>query len=182
MVAGKLITAEELSQLPDDGCRYELSQGVLVAMPPAGGWHGENSSEISWHLSSFIRPRALGRVYVSETGFVLARDPDVVRAPDVAFVANDRLPPARDREGYLPLAPDLAIEVVSPHDRQSDVMDKVLEYLDAGTRLVWVVEPRRRTVTVWTPDRTARILTEDDELDGGDVLPGFRLSIADIFR
>jgi Uma2 family endonuclease len=178
----KLMTAEELERLPDDGRRYELVRGVLVEMTPAGGWHGENSSEISWHINSFVRPRGLGRVYVSETGFVLARDPDIVRAPDVAFVASDRLPPVRDREGYLPLAPDLAVEVVSPYDRQSDVTDKLLEYLDAGTRLIWVVEPRRRTVTVWTPDRTARILAESDELDGGEVLPGFRLSIAEIFR
>jgi Uma2 family endonuclease len=176
------MTAEELGCLPDTGMRYELVRGVLVEMTPAGGWHGERAIQIAGPLWSFVYPRNLGQVYIAETGFVLATNPDVVRASDVAFVRSERLPPHDERKGYLPFAPDLAVEVVSPNDRQSDVMDKVLEYLDGGTQLVWVVEPHRRVVTVWTPDRTAHILTDGDELDGGDVLPGFRLSVADIFR
>lgn len=178
----KLMTAEDLFALSNDDRRYELVRGVLVEMAPAGGWQGEYSFRVSLNLGIFVEPRGLGQVYVSETGFILARDPDIVRAPDVAFVSAGRLPPVRDREGYLPLAPDLAVEVVSQWDRARDAMDKVLEYLEAGVRLVWVVEPRRRTVTVWTPDRTARVLTETDELDGGKVLPGFRLAVAEVFR
>jgi Uma2 family endonuclease len=176
------MTAEQLAELPDDGRHYELVRGVLVAVAPAGGRQGENAGQIAGHLWLFAEPRGLGRIYIAETGFILARDPDIVRAPDVSFVRAERLPPLDRREGFLELAPDLAVEVVSPSDRARDVMDKVIEYLDAGVRLVWIVEPRRRIVTIWTPDRTARILTEADELDGGDVLPGFRLPVAQIFR
>jgi Uma2 family endonuclease len=180
-VTTKLMTAEELAQLPVDGRHYELVRGAVVEVTPAGGRQGENAGQIAGHLWVFVQSHGLGRIYVAETGYVLARNPDIVRAPDVSFVRADRLPPEQEREGFLELAPDLVVEVVSPNDRMRDVADKVLEYLDAGVRLVWVVEPRRRTVTVWTPDRRARILTEPDELDGGDVLPGFRLPLVEIF-
>jgi Uma2 family endonuclease len=177
----KLMTAEELFELPDDGRKYELVRGELVEMTPPGGWHGQKTLQIGARLLVHVEPRDLGRVY-AEAGFILARDPDIVRAPDVAFVRADRVPSARDELGYVPVAPDLAIEIVSPNDRASDVLDKVLEYLEHGVRLVWVVDRKRRTVTVWTPDRVARLLGEGDALDGGDVIPGFRLPVADIFR
>lgn len=181
MTTTKLLTADEFFEMEDDGCKYELVQGVLVPMTPPGGWHGEVSGELTWHIRNYLAEHPIGRVYV-ETTFRLAQDPDTVRAPDVAFVRADRLPPPEARERYLPRAPDLAIEVLSPSDRAGDVTEKVIEYLDAGTRLVWVVHPRRRTVTVYFPDRTARVLREGDDLDGGDALPGFRLAVADIFR
>src|SRR5687768_11750627 len=129
-----LMTAEDLAQLPVDGHHYELVRGALVEVTPAGGRQGENAGQIAGHLWVFVQPRGLGRIYVAETGYVLARNPDIVRAPDVSFVRADRLPPEQEREGYLELAPDLVVEVVSPTDRMRDINDKVLEYLDAGVR------------------------------------------------
>ncbi len=181
MASTKLLTADEFFEMEDDGNIYELVRGELVRMTPPGGWHGEVTIEISWHIRTYLAQNPIGRVY-AETTFLLARDPDIVRAPDVAFVRADRLPPEEEREKYLPLAPDLAVEVVSPGDRAGEINDKVMDYLDAGTRMVWVVHRRRRTITVFNPDRTARVLRESDELDGGDVLPGFRLAVAEIFR
>jgi Uma2 family endonuclease len=182
MTATEPMTAEQLLELEDDGFLYELVRGELVRMTPPGGEHGEVAGEAYWHLRNYIARNPIGRVYAAETGFLLARDPDLVRAPDAAFVRGERLPPREARKGYLPLAPDLAVEVVSPTDRAKDVHAKVMDFLDAGTRLVWVIEPERRTVTVYRSDRTSRVLREDEELDGEDVLPGLRLLVADIFR
>lgn len=182
MAATKLLKAEDLYEIEaEDGCTYELVRGELVRVTPPGGWHGEVSVETTWHLRTYLSDHPIGRMY-TETGFILARDPDIVRGPDVAFVREERLPPPEERGGFLPLAPDLAVEVISPWDRSAEVHEKVLEYLAAGTRLVWVVHPRGRTVTVYRPDGSARVLREGDELDGEDVLPGFRLPVAAIFR
>ena len=182
MTATKPMTAEELAALPDDGYRYELVRGELVRMAPAGGWHGQIGMRFGRYIGVYVDEQKLGAVFNAETGFFFARDPDVVRAPDVAFVRTSRLPPEEDRWGYLPLAPDLAVEVVSPSDAMTDVLDKVLAYLEAGTQMVVVVLPRRQVLQVYGPDRTARVLGLDDIFDGGDVLPGFRLPVAAIFR
>lgn len=172
-------TAEQLERRRDNGHRYDLIQGELYRMSPAGARHGEVAALLAMHLGAFVLPRGLGRVYGAETGFRLADD--TVLGPDVAFVAANRLPPIEQRVGFLRLAPDLVAEIVSPSDRARYVSDKVLAYLDAGVRLVWLVEPRRRVVSVYGADRTARLLGEGDSLDGGEVLPGFRLSLADLF-
>ena len=113
--------------------------------------------------------------------FILRRHPDLLRVPDVAFVSWDRLPDRRRPEGFLPIAPDLAAEVVSPHNRADDINEKVHDYLEAGTRLVWVLWPRRRMITVYELDKDLRELGPDDFLDGGDVLPGFRVRVAKLF-
>lgn len=173
-------TADALEQLEDDGCRYDLIRGELYQMAPAGGEHGAISAEIAYHISSFVRPRSLGPVYAAETGFRLADD--TVLAPDAAFVRAERLPPLAERRGFLRVVPDLVVEVVSPSDRARYVSDKVLEYLEAGVRLVWLVEPIRQTVTVYAADRTARVLRVGDTLDGGEVLPGFSLPLAELFQ
>ena len=181
MATTKPMTAEELFELEDDGYQYELVHGELIRMPPPGPRHGEVAGEVYWQLRNYLIQNPIGRVYM-EVGFLLSRDPDLVRAPDVSFVRADRLPPETERDRYYPFAPDLAVEVVSPSDRTSATLDKVMDYLDAGTPLVWVIHPGRRIVTVYYPDRTARVLGQGDELDGGDVLPGFRLPVAEIFR
>ena len=182
MSTTKLMTAEDLWNLPDDGKKYELTHGILVEIMPPGGEHGEISTELLWHLRTYLAQHPIGRAYVGDTGFILARNPDIVRGPDVAFVRAERLPPRDQRTGYLPLAPDLAVEVVSPSDRWRKVLEKVSDYLDAGTPLVWVVLPARRLVNVYRADGTVQTLREGDSLDGEDVLPGFRLPVADIFR
>jgi Uma2 family endonuclease len=176
-----LVTAEALFDMPDNGGRTELVRGELREMSPGSPWSSEVGILIAAALIGHVRPRRLGSVFGDEAGFILARNPDTVRAPDVAFVRADRLPPPAQREFFLALAPDLVVEVLSPTDRAHDVHDKIHEYLEAGVRLVWLVDPRARRVTVCLPDRTTRTLGASDVLDGGDVLPGFQLTLADLF-
>ena len=182
MATTKLMTAEELEQMPDDGFRYDLVRGVLIRMAPAARRPARIELRVGHYLYTFVDEHQLGEVYGAEAGFILARDPDIVRAPDVSFVRAERLTPDLDEDKFLPFPPDLAVEIVSPSDRARDVHDKVIDYLDAGVPLMWVIHPQRRTVTVYTSNRTARVLREGDELDGGAVLPGFRLPVAEIFR
>lgn len=123
----------------------------------------------------------MGAGVVIAAGFILAVDPPTVRGPDVAFISSDRLPDGPLPDGFWPLAPDLAVEVVSPSNSAAHMQEKVLQYLDTGSREVWVIQPATRTVEVWRPDTSMRIVREDGTLDGGDVIPGFRLAIADLF-
>ena len=177
----KLMTAEELLNMPEDGYRYELIRGVLKKMAPAGHTHGKRGNRVNHNLSTHVYSNGLGEVYLAETGFILETDPDHVRAPDVAFVRQERVEEAGDGDGYFPGAPDLAVEVISPSDRYSDVAEKTQEWLNAGTLIVVVVNSRDRTVNVHTPDAVIT-LNESDTLDGGDVVPGWHLPIADIFE
>ena len=175
------MTAEELAALPDDGYRYELVAGEVRRMPPAGFEHGGVAMELGSRLATFVRDHGLGQVVAAETGFLLGRDPDTVRAPDAAFVRADRIPPPAQRRGFPPLAPDLVVEIVSPSDRPGQVAEKVAEWLRAGCRLVWVVYPTERLVEVHREDGTAAFLRGDDALDGGDVVPGFTLPLPTLF-
>ena len=178
----KLMTAEELAALPDDGYQYELVRGVLVKMPPPGFEHGEIVGETFGWLREFVRAHGLGRVVTADAGFRLEEDPDTVRGPDIAFVRADRLPPPDQRVGYLAIPPDLVVEVVSRSQSEGDVATKVADYLRAGVPLVWTVFPRRRGVAIHRAGRAPQELAIGDELDGEDVLPGFRLPVAAIFR
>jgi Uma2 family endonuclease len=128
----------------------------------------------------FVEMHDLGEAHGADAGYILRRNPDTVRAPDASFVRKERLVDLDD-EGYLPLAPDLAVEVVSPSNTVNEMSKKVHEYLEAGTSIVWVVEPLRRQVTVYTPGPVVLIYRDGDTLDGGDVLPGFTLSVTYIF-
>jgi Uma2 family endonuclease len=175
----KLLTAEDLAQLADDGWRYDLIEGELFRMPPTGGDHGYVGSELHGYIWNHVRRDHLGRVYCAETGFYLTRNPDTVLGPDIAFVRADRAP--ERNPGYLDLAPDLAVEIRSPTDRKAYVDHKVDLYLSGGVRLLWYVDPRRQTVSVYRPGRAPTTLGIGDELDGEGVLPGFRLAIADVF-
>lgn len=182
MTVKQRLTAEQLWALPEvPGTRYELVAGALVEMPGAGGIHGLLVKVLLRLLDAFVLSRELGEVFADGVGYVIARDPDVVRIPDVSFIARARLPAGGVPEGFIPGAPDLAVEVVSPGDRAEEVHGKLREYLDAGARLVWVVWPRHRAVTVYTPDGRARELRAGEALDGGAVLPGFRAPVADLF-
>ncbi len=173
-------TIDDLAAIEEPG-RYDLIRGELLKMPPAGGNHGIYGMSLGSRLWIWARETGAGAVFNAETGFVLSRDPDVVLSPDAAFVSMDRLPPEHERTGFMPLAPDVAVEIVSPSDRSSDIDAKVAEYLRAGTRLVLVVQPTLRSIAVWTPDLRARVYGEAEEIDFGDVLPGFRLRVADVF-
>ena len=181
-VTHKPVTAEELLRMPYDGLRSELVRGEVRRMAPAGNVHGRLAMKIGWPLAQHVEAQDLGVVYAAETGFKIASDPDTVRAPDVAFVSRERAEAAGEVEGYWSGAPDLAVEVISPNDTYSEVEEKVADWLRAGTRMVAVVNPRGRTVTLRTSEKDITVLTEEDTLDGGEVVPGWRLPVAAVFR
>ena len=175
-----LMTAEELFNMPDDGYRYELVRGELRKMAPASDQHSWIAMDMGTSLNNHVKANNLGRVFGADAGFFLERDPDHVLAPDVGFVRHERIEAIGMQRRYWPEAPDLAVEVISPNDRYTEVNEKVADYLAAGTRMVVVVNPRNRTVNVHTPDNTVT-LTMGDTLDGGDVVPGWQMPVADIF-
>lgn len=180
-IARKLLTAEDLLRLPDDGRRHELIAGELRTMAPAGEEHGGIALTIGADLNRHVRAHKLGLVVGAETGFLLATDPDLVRAPDAAFVARERVRATGVVPGYRQGAPDLAIEVVSPHDLYTEVEEKVETWLAHGARLVIVVDPRRRTVRVQRSLTEVRHLTVEDTLEGEDVVPGWALPVRELF-
>ena len=176
-------TAEELLRMPGDS-RYELIKGELREMPPAGGEHGAVAMDIGTSLNNHVKANKLGRVFTAETGFVISSDPDTVRAPDAAFVKRERVEKAGRVTGYWPGAPDLAVEVVSPNDTYAQVTEKSLAWLEAGTLMVLVLDPgeARRTVTVYRSAEDIRVLSEGDTIDGADVVPGWKLPVAELFE
>jgi Uma2 family endonuclease len=179
--ATQLMTADDLWRLPNDGMRHELVKGVLHTMPPAGFEHGVVGINLSTPLDQHVRANRLGIVVAAETGFLIATNPDTVRAPAVGFVRQDRIQATGIPRRYWPGAPDLAVEVVSPSDTVFAVDDKVQEWLTAGARLVWVVNPRQRTVTVHRAGGAPTILTVSDVLDGEQVVPGFSMRVSELF-
>jgi Uma2 family endonuclease len=180
-VAERPITADELLMRPDDGFRHELIKGELTTMAPAGFQHGVLAGGIHTSLGEHVRKEGLGVVLAAETGFKIGSNPDTVRAPDVAFVSREHFERVGPTAKFWPGAPDLAVEVLSPGDTYSEVQDKVFDWLKAGTRMVAVVDPRKRVVTVYRSPAEIRVLTGDDMLDGGDVVPGWRLPLSALF-
>jgi len=180
-LTGKRMTAEELWRLPDDGMRHELIYGELTTMSPAGSEHGRVAMRFGARLDVFVERQQLGRVYAAETGFFLARNPDLVRAPDAAFVRQERLAAVEEATGYFPGAPDLAVAVVSPSDRPTEIEEKVATWLSYGTRMVVVVYPRSRTARNYRPGAPPRELGEADSIDSADVVPGWVLPLRELF-
>lgn len=181
MGATTLLTAEQLLRMPKDGRRYELVAGEVRTMTPTGWRHGAILISLGELLKRHVRENRLGLVIGGDPGFLLARDPDTVLAPDLAFIRGNRLASQSLKEAFWQGAPDLAVEVVSPGDTVSEVDEKARAWLDAGTAFVWVVNPAWRTVTVYRPAADPETLTETDDLDAPDVLPGFRCRVADLF-
>lgn len=175
------MTADELFEMEEDEYRYELIRGRLKRMAPTGGDHSLIGTGLAARLWLHARTNEYGNVYGADVGFVFARDPDTVLSPDAAFLRRDRVPSEEEHKRFLPVIPDLAVEVISPSDRLPQVREKVEYYIESGVRLVWVVNPRDRTVTVYSPDHPPHTLNQDDELDGGEVLPDFRLTVGEIF-
>ncbi|MEA2711352.1 MAG: hypothetical protein QOF78_3953 [Phycisphaerales bacterium] len=174
------ITAEDLWNMPGDQ-RRELVRGELRTMAPAGFEHGAIITNLAFLLTKHVREHKLGFVLGAETGYVLARNPDVVRGADVSFVRAERVPESGPTVRFFEGAPDLAVEVISPSDSLEELEEKVGDYLDAGTRLVWVVNPRTRTIAVHRSTREPQVLRENDALDGEDVIPGFRCQVTEAF-
>jgi Uma2 family endonuclease len=172
-------TAEQLLQAAGLG-RSELVRGELVMMSPAGFEHGRIALVIGRLMGNFVSKHAMGVVVGAETGFQIAHDPDTVRAPDVAFVRSDRVP-STGLLGFFQGPPDLAVEVLSPGDRASEVTTKVHDWLDSGCRSVWVADPQTRIVTVYRSHNEIAVFAAPDTVAAGDVLPGFSIAVRRIF-
>jgi Uma2 family endonuclease len=151
-------------------------------MSPGGGPHGRVGGAIHGHLFVFLQANPIAEVWMAETGFLFERNPDTVRAPDVAVIRTERIPPEGLPAGYVPFPPDLAVEVVSPGDTAAEVEEKVEEWLRFGARAVWVAYPTGPRLAVHRADGSTQRLGPDDEVDGGDVLPGFRMQVRDLFH
>ena len=179
--ATRLMTADELLRLPRGKARYELIKGELLTMSPAGSEHGSIIFRLSALIHQFISSRKLGLGFGAESGFLIQRDPDTVRAPDIAFVRADRIPAEGPPQGFWPGAPDLAVEVVSPGDGVREVGEKVAEWLQAGCGAVWIVDPHAKAVSVHLAGGSSELFTVGQTLDGGAVLPGFTCPVSEIF-
>lgn len=181
-----VMTAAELAHQPDDGWIYELVEGRLVRMPPAGTNHGGYGADLLLSLGLYVRSHRLGRVFTTETGFLLSgiNEPDTVLGADVAFVRTERLPARGTEQTFWRLAPDLIAEIASPNQYRPEMAAKVQIWLGAGVRLAWVVWPARRQVDIWRPGRTTPVATlkADEMLDGLDVVPGFTVPVAELFQ
>ncbi len=178
----KLMTAEEAFALSTVNRRFEVVKGVYQEMSPAGGQHGEITNWIAFLVTEYVLRNGLGKVAAAETGFILSRRPDTVRAADVAFISKARLQEADPPIGYWTIAPDLAVEVVSPNESPDDVQEKVQDYLAAGTRMIWLVYPKTRSITVYRSLKNVKVLREDELLSGEEVLPGFERRVSEIFQ
>jgi len=176
----QLQTADELLKLPSSR-RCELVNGELREMSPSGFEHGAVTLNLGHLIRTHVKANSLGVAVGAETGFLLRRNPDTVRAPDVGFVKTSRIPASGRPVGFWEGAPDLAVEVVSPSDTITEVDEKVDDYLSNGTSMVWIVNFQRRTVTVHRANANPIILREKDFLDGFDLLPGFRCPVSEIF-
>ena len=179
MVTTTLMTAEELEAVPDER-RGELIRGVMQPMPPVDFDHLADTGRLILRVGAFVESHGLG-VVGPEGGFRLGQNPDTVLAPDLAFIRAENVPPRGRRGGFQAIVPDLVAEVLSPSNTASEINEKVRIYLGAGVRLVWILDPRTQTVTVYDPTGAARMLGLGETLVGGDVLPGFTLPLAELF-
>ncbi|MCA1633788.1 MAG: Uma2 family endonuclease [Acidobacteria bacterium] len=182
----RLITADELLAMPHrdaqgNDCRLSLIRGEIKTMSPTGVTHGILCAKLATELSIFVRENRLGIICGAETGFVVERNPDTVVGADVAFLNREQLKHLDNREKFAPFAPDLAVEVLSPSNTVNEMDEKLAFYFAAGSRLVWIVNPKRRTVAVYRSTVEVRILSEQETLDGGEALPGFSYKLSELF-
>ena len=173
------MTLEDLERLPDDGNKYEVSEGELIVMPPPKSLHSLVASRMI-ELLLVAGKQIEGRRVLAEAGYVLSRDPLTVREPDVSVVSKERIL-STDEDGYFERAPELAMEVVSPSDSAQDLEVKVQRYLRYGAKQVWIVYPKAKRVHVYRAEGAPQILEESETLEGADVLPGFSVKVADLF-
>ena len=181
MTTRTLVTADELLRMPDDGKRYELIEGELIEMAPAGFRHTNIGARIIGLLFQHTDKNDLGELMNSDGGVFLQRNPDTVRVPDVGFITKERLPQGDGPSGFIDIVPDLVVEVVSPSDRAGQVQAKIEQWIEHGVKLVWVAYPECRSITVYRSLSEVQVLHEGDILTGGPVLPGFSCAVSDIF-
>jgi Uma2 family endonuclease len=177
----QLMSADELLKLPRGRFRYELVKGELRTMSPSGSEHGVIVVNVTVFLGQHVKANNLGIVFGAETGFLIEENPDTVLAPDVAFISREHIPESGIPKKYWPGAPDLAVEVLSPGDTAREVEKKVNQWLTAGAHLVWIVNPKRKSITVYRASGDAVTFSERDELDGEDLVLGFRCRVSEIF-
>lgn len=180
-VAQELITAEQFFRMSSD-VPSELVRGEVVEMPRPGMRHGVVCSNVHDPVKAWARSTQRGLVAINDTGVITERDPDSVRGPDVLYISGERLPGGEVSSTFLSDAPDLAVEVLAPHDVWKELLEKITEYFEAGVREVWVVDPDDKTVQVFRPDTKPRKLDESDVLESSDVLPEFRCSVTTFFE
>lgn len=179
MTTPALLTADDLARSQPPHMRTELVRGRMIVRVPAGLRHGRVAMATALAVGEYLQRNPIGYLVAAETGFVLSTNPDTVRAPDVAFVRHEKTPepvPA----GYARFAPDLAVEILSPDDRPGEVLEKVADWLKAGTALVWVIDTARRIARVYRADGTESVLAEADTFEGEDVLPGFACRLSEV--
>ena len=181
LTSSRPVTADEVATWPEEQRRGELVKGEWVPMTMAGWRHGEIVARIVHELFKFLDENPCGKVACNDPGTKLESDPDLLRAPDIGFIAAERIPPEGLPEQWWQGGPDLAVDVVSPSQSVSELIDKAQEFLRAGTQVFWVVDPSRPCVLVCTPPDRVMVLHENDTLDGGEVLPGFAAPVADLF-
>lgn len=178
--SSQIVTAEELFRMPSGAHRYELVRGELHIMSPAGGKHGSVSMRLGSRLATYVEQRRLGETCGSETGFLLERDPDTVLAPDFAFIDQSRIPASGVPDAFWRIPPDFAVDVMSPSDSLAKAETKVAAWLSYGAREIWLVDPKKRTVSIYRPAESPRVLTEHDSLTI-DLIPGFSCRVSEIF-
>jgi Uma2 family endonuclease len=174
-----LKTEDDLLNMQDDEMRHELVAGMIVAEPLPSPWHDHVRRSLGRQLEDFVKARRLGTIFW-DTGFLLAKNPDTVRGPDLSFVTRDRMA-GIDLRRFIPGPPDLAVEILSPTNRAGKVRAKLADYLDAGCRLVWVIHPIKKVATAYRPLEPPRRIAAGSALDGEDVLPGLLVPLASIF-
>ena len=175
-----LITGEELARMGNIG-RCELVEGKIMPMSPTGYEHGEIENAVGAELRAFVRPRKLGKVLVGEVGIYVRRGPDTVRGADAIFISHERYT-QKQSDSYLDVAPVLVVEILSPNDTWAEVMQKLREYFGIGVRLIWIIDSTARTVFAYRSITDVREFTEQDDLSGDDVLPGFTMKVANLFE
>jgi Uma2 family endonuclease len=177
----KLLTAEEFEALPDDGKRYELIDGELREMPQLTMWQGEVEANLAMRLHACVQGSALGCVSIGKVAFIVRRNLDRVRAADIAFICQARVPPLEARQHILEVIPDLMVEILSKRDTIEEISDKIDDWLGAGVQMLWIVDPFRRTVTIYQPGCDPMLLGAHGVLEGDPVIPGFRCPVTEIF-
>jgi len=180
-VRARLVTAEEFAKIPDDDHRYELVEGRVIRMSPAGVRHAALAGQLYMILRQYVDEHGLGVVLIPG-GFKLAANPDTVREPDVSFIRRDRIPSSGLPEGFWNGPPDLAVEVRSPSDRPSETREKIEDYLTRGVPLVWFLDPKKQTVTAYRRLSPPVVAGIDDTLDAGDIVPGFSCAVKKLFE
>lgn len=182
MIATRQLTAADLVLFEINIDDYEILGGELWERKRVRRLHGRVGFDLGLRIGNFVVAGNLGELYTSDTAFIISQEPLSVLRPDVAFVRSERLPTDATESGFYAVVPDLVIEVLSPGDRQAEISTKIERYLQAGVSLIWLVDPLARTVMAYSPGRDPLKISVDGELDGDDVLPGFRLPVRDIFR